>query len=92
MLRFSDPDGTRLELVTGEQSIEPWAEGPIPTRHAIRGIHGVTLLSTDIFVSASVLQTLGFELVGQDDDRVRYRPSGDRATVVVPDSYALAAD
>jgi glyoxalase family protein len=82
VLRFSDPDGTRLELVTGESTVEPWAGGPIPMRHAIRGIHSVTLLSTNAFVTASVLDTLGFELVSQEGDRVRYRAPGDRATVV----------
>jgi glyoxalase family protein len=81
-LRFTDPDGTRLELVTGESPVEPWTEGPVPTEHAIRGIHGVTLLSTNAYVTASVLETLGFELVDQVGDRVRYRAPGDRATVV----------
>lgn len=82
VLRFSDPDGTQLELVTGETSVEPWADGPIPMQHAIRGIHSVTLLSTNVFVTASVLETLGFELIDQEGDRVRYRAPGDRATIV----------
>ena len=82
VLRFGDPDGTHLELVTGESSVEPWAGGPVPTRRAIRGIHGVTLLSASVFVTASVLETLGFDLVDQEGDRVRYRAPGDRATVV----------
>ncbi|WP_135820902.1 VOC family protein [Halostella litorea] len=82
VLRASDPDGTRIELVTGESDVEPWADGPVPAEHAIRGIHGVTLLSTSVYVTASVLETLGFDLVGQAGDRVRYRAAGDRATVV----------
>ena len=82
VLRFHDPDGTRLELVTGESPVEPWASGPVPTQHAIRGIHGVTLLSTSPFVTASVLDTLGFELRKQEGERVRYTTSSDRATVV----------
>ena len=82
VLRFTDPDGTRLELVTGASDVTPWAGGPVPADHAIRGIHGVTLLSTNVYVTASVLETLGFELVEQDGDRVRYRAAGDRATVV----------
>lgn len=82
VLRFSDPDGTPLELVTGESDVEPWADGPVPTEHAIRGIHGVTLLSTNVYVTASVLDTLGFELVSQEGDRVRYQAPGSRATVV----------
>jgi glyoxalase family protein len=82
VLQFADPDGTELELVTGESDVAPWADGPVPTEHAIRGIHGVTLLSTSIFVTASLLETMGFELIAQDGDRVRYRAPGDRATVV----------
>jgi len=82
VLRFTDPDGTDLELVTGESSVEPWADGPVPTQYAIRGIHSVTLLSTNVFVTASVLETLGFDLIDQAGDRVRYRASGDRATVI----------
>jgi len=82
VLRFTDPDGTHLELVTGDSNVEPWADGPVPTTHAIRAIHGVTVLSASIFVTASVLETLGFDLVGQEGDRVRYRASGDRAAVI----------
>jgi glyoxalase family protein len=82
VLRFTDPDGTHLELVTGESSVEPWEGGPVPAHDAIRGIHGVTLLSTSVFVTASVLETLGFDLVDQAGDRVRYRAPGDRATVI----------
>ncbi|WP_460921114.1 VOC family protein [Salinarchaeum chitinilyticum] len=82
VLRFCDPDGTQLELVTGESSVEPWAGGPIPARHAVRGIHSVTLLPSDPYQTASLLETLGFDLVDQAGDRVRYRAAGDRATVV----------
>ncbi|WP_232685844.1 VOC family protein [Halobacterium zhouii] len=81
-LRFRDPDGTRLELVTGESSVEPWDGGPIPVEHAIRGIDGVTLLSASVYVTASLLETLGFDLLDQESDRVRYQAPGDRATVV----------
>ncbi|MFP9193772.1 VOC family protein [Natrialbaceae archaeon A-CW1-1] len=82
VLRVSDPDGTRIELVTGDSPVEPWTGGPVPNRHAIRGLHGVTLLSTDVYVTASVLETLGFELTNQEDDRIRYRAPGDRALVI----------
>jgi len=82
VLRFTDPDGTHLELVTGDSSVEPWQDGPIPAQHAIRGIHSVTIRSVSIYVTASVLDTLGFELVAQEDDRIRYQAPGDRATIV----------
>ncbi|MFP8956451.1 VOC family protein [Natrialbaceae archaeon A-CW3] len=82
VLQATDPDGTHLELVTGDSPVEPWTDGSIPGRHAIRGIHGVTLLSTNVYVTASVLETLGFELEIQEGDRIRYRAPGDRATVI----------
>ena len=82
VLRFTDPDGTQLELVTAESPGEPWDGGPISSRYAVRGIHGVTLLSTNIYVTASVLETLGFDLTDQDGDRIRYQSPGERATVV----------
>ncbi|WP_348612515.1 VOC family protein [Halobaculum rarum] len=81
-LRFEDPSGTRLELVAADQPVEPWTEGSVPERAAIRGIHGVTALPTNPFATASVLDTLGFDLVGEDGDRVRYRAGGDHSTVV----------
>jgi len=82
VLRFTDPDGTQIELVTGESSVEPWTDGPVPPNHAIQGIHSVTLLSMYVYVTASVLETLGFDLVGQEGDRVRYQAPGDRATII----------
>jgi len=82
VLAFSDPDGTQLELVTDDSPAEPWSDGPVPVEHAIRGLHGVTLLSTDVFVTASMLDTLGFDLVDQVGDRVRYQAPGDRAVVI----------
>jgi glyoxalase family protein len=82
VLRFADPDGTRLELVTGESDVKPWVDTSIPEQHAIRGIHGVTLLSANVYVTASMLETLGFELDEQEGDRVRYEAPGERATVV----------
>ncbi|QZP37126.1 VOC family protein [Halobaculum magnesiiphilum] len=81
-LRFEDPSGTRLELVAADQPADPWTDGSVPESAAIRGIHGVTALPTNPFATASVLDTLGLDLVGEDGDRVRYRAGGDHATVV----------
>ncbi|WP_255151867.1 VOC family protein [Halorarius halobius] len=82
LLRFSDPDGTRLELVGTDAPVDPWDEGPVPAEYAIRGIHGVSVLSVDPFQTAGLLETLGFDLEAQAGDRVRYRAPGDHATVV----------
>jgi glyoxalase family protein len=82
LLRFSDPAGTRVELVAADAPVEPYGDGTVPREVAIRGVHGVTALPVDPFQTASVLETLGFENQGQDGRRVRYRVDGPHATVV----------
>nr|WP_245188656.1 VOC family protein [Halarchaeum rubridurum] len=49
---------------------------------AIRGVFGVSVLSVDPYATASVLDTLGYDLLTQDGERVRYRASGDVGAVV----------
>jgi glyoxalase family protein len=82
-LQFTDPDGLPLALVESEAAgvvslderpVEPWTGGELPVEsgRAIRGIHSVTLDSANPFVTARVLEVLGFGLVGQSSDRVRY--------------------
>ncbi|MFC7234736.1 VOC family protein [Halosegnis marinus] len=71
-LPVRDPDGTRLELVTARAHAEPWDGGDVPAEHGIRGVAGVSLLSASPFVTASLLETFGFERGGQEGDRVRY--------------------
>lgn len=75
VLPFRDGDGQPLELVAGRTggTIEPWADGPVPTEHAVRGFHGVTLDSLDPAATAGVLETLGYEPVAEAGDRSRYR-------------------
>lgn len=82
LLRFSDPAGTRVELVAVDAPVEPYGDGTVPREVAIRGIHGVTALPVDPFQTASVLETLGFQNEGQHGRRVRYRVDGPHATVV----------
>ncbi|GAB3414561.1 ring-cleaving dioxygenase [Haloparvum alkalitolerans] len=84
-LRFADPDGTRLELVTTGSSVPPETEGPVPEAHGIRGISGVSLLSVNPYATAGALETLGFERVGQEGDRVRYRATGEARRAVGTD-------
>jgi glyoxalase family protein len=84
--------------VPGESPLEPWASRPVPVESAIRGIHGVTTLPAAPYATAATLETLGFDLWArrpspeapgredgngdQDGTRVRYRASGEAATVV----------
>ncbi|WP_257299108.1 VOC family protein [Haloarchaeobius sp. FL176] len=98
LLGFTGPADTSVELVAAESPVEPWTDGSVPEEHAIRGIHGVTALSANPYATAGMLDTLGFELVGEEPagvesderggeadsegTRVRYRAGGDHATVV----------
>ncbi|WP_200530581.1 VOC family protein [Halorubrum sp. LN27] len=86
-LSVADPSGTRVELVESDADGDPWVGGasatdPVPESAAIRGLYGVTALPADPYGTASVLETLGFEYEAETGDRIRYRASGDRATVV----------
>jgi glyoxalase family protein len=81
-LRFTDPAGVRVELVAADSPVAPWTDGGVPERAAIRGLHGVTLLPVTPYATAGLLETLGFERVGQAGDRIRYRAGGDHAAVV----------
>lgn len=79
---FRDHDGQPLELVTGTSDIDPWTDGPVPAENAIRGFHGVTLDSLAPEETGRVLELLGYDVDGQEDDRTRHRTTGDRAAVV----------
>ena len=52
-----DPDGLLLELVATPRvsGIAPWADGPLPAEHAVRGLHGVTICGRTATRSARFL-------------------------------------
>lgn len=75
MLFLRDPDGLQLELVSTSNA-EPdraWEQGPVPTEHAIRGFHHVTLSENGYQRTASLLtDTLDFKQIGNHGNRFRY--------------------
>ena len=76
VLRFEDPDGLPLELVATEDpsTVRPWAGGPVPERHALRGFHSATLWLGAVAPTAALLtDQLGYTFVGQEGERSRYR-------------------
>jgi len=80
VLTLLDPDGLKLELVAhaGAGETEPWAGGPVPAEHAIRGFHGVTLAEQGYEATAELLsRSLGFELAGEAGNRFRFAAAGD---------------
>ena len=75
MLLLSDPDGLQVELISSPNA-EPdrvWEHGPVPTEHAIRGFHHVTLSENGYERTALLLtETLGFKQIAKEGNRFRY--------------------
>lgn len=74
-LTFADPDGMRLTLVAvpGGEREPAWSDGEISAEHAIRGLHGVTLLVADAVPTGTILtDVLGFTETGREGPTVRY--------------------
>jgi glyoxalase family protein len=65
VLGFDDPDGIRIELVADADAAgtgTPWADGPVPVEHQLRGFYGVTLAVPAVESTARVLEdVLGYE-------------------------------
>ena len=87
VLAFSDPDGLLLELVATPRAAdtEPWSDGPLPSEHAVRGLHGATIWEDGDTGSADFLtRTMEFEPVGEDGNLLRFQ-SGDMGVGTVVD-------
>src|SRR5260221_1370906 len=67
-LPFADPEGQQLELVAddGAPGGTPWAAGPVPAEHQVKGLHGVTLTSLRPHTTAAVRgEAVGFRAAGE---------------------------
>lgn len=76
VLPFKDPDGMGLELIetADPATITHWAAGNVPVDKALRGFHSVTLWLADVEGMGILLtQFLGYEFIGQEGDRYRYK-------------------
>lgn len=74
-LLLKDPDGMTVELVAEaeDRASDKWQEGPVPTEHAIRGLHGVTLLQSGYEDTSDFLATeLDLEKTGEHLGTFRY--------------------
>lgn len=81
-LRFRDPDGMMLALIgldgTDTDAASTWIGSDVPAEHAIRGLHGVTLLLAEAEATAAVLtDVLGLHEVNRGRALVRYAGSAD---------------
>ncbi len=74
LVTLLDPDGLKLELVAhaGAAERQPWAGGPVPERHALRGFHSVALTVRSAEASLALLTDgMGFGLADEGRDRIR---------------------
>ena len=74
-VRFRDPDGTSLALVGGDEAgdASAWAGSEVPVEHAVRGLHGVTLLLREVEATSAILtDVLGFREVAREGSARRY--------------------
>ena len=77
-LRFRDPDGMMLALVgvDGSETEAAWASAEVPAEHAIRGLHGVTLLlETEEATAAILTEVLGLREEAREGNLIRFAGS-----------------
>ena len=79
VLTLRDPDGMVLELVAAPGDTRSGWDGvaSIPSEHAVRGLHAITLSERLLEPSAQMLtDLLGMSLSGEDGDRARFAMAG----------------
>jgi glyoxalase family protein len=75
VIRFTDPDGLLLELVSSahELEVQPWLESTVPAKHSIRGLHSVSAALEGYERTAKLLtDTLGYQLLQEMGNRFRF--------------------
>jgi len=86
VLPFADQDGMALALVgvADAENESSWSNGDVPSEHAIRGFHGVTLLLDSEQKTAAILtDVLGFREAGREGAVLRFTAAGDTKGSVV---------
>lgn len=74
VLRVGDADGLRIELITSREldDVDLAGESAVPRKFAIHGFHAPTLEMKRFARSEKLLQTLGFELLAEENGRRRF--------------------
>ncbi|HEY0293680.1 MAG TPA: ring-cleaving dioxygenase, partial [Hansschlegelia sp.] len=91
VIPFRDPDGMRLALVAvpGAEAEAGWSGGDVPSEHAIRGFHGVTLMLDKAEPTAAILtDVLGFAETAREGSIIRLK-AGDTPIGGVVDLRAV---
>ncbi len=79
VLRFDDPSGLWFELVASDRDARPpWTGNGVTEAHAIRGLHGVTMMVRELEPTLALMTgLLGYAVVGEAGDRLRVGAGGD---------------
>ncbi|MGE5208277.1 MAG: ring-cleaving dioxygenase [Alphaproteobacteria bacterium] len=75
VIRLLDPDGLLIELIAANSGghIEPWADGPVPAEHALRGFHSVSMALEGYERTARLFtESFGYRLIDQSGNRFRF--------------------
>ncbi len=86
VLTFRDPDGMVIDLVAAPGDTRSGWDGvsSIPSDHAVRGLHAVTLSERLLEPSAQMLtDMLGMQLGGEEGDRARFTMAGGASGALV---------
>jgi len=79
-LPLADPHGLRVALVESKQTVSrhftPWAEGPVPAEHQIRGLYGARIWERDLAPTGAFLAVMGFDRLDAADGWTRYGFAG----------------
>lgn len=83
VVTFDDPHGLHLEIVERQQGeANTWEMGDITSEVAIKGFGGATLYTTNSEKTIELLETvMGFERVGEENDLMRLRATGELGNV-----------
>jgi len=74
-IAFRDRDGLLLGLVATEEATVrgAWADGPVPSEHAIHGVHAVTLWEESLErTEQALVEGLGFRRADSEDQTTRF--------------------
>jgi len=79
VLTLADPDGMKIELVAHAEAsaAHPPRFSDVPSEHAIRGFHGVTMLQLDATETAATLAFMGFHQIAAEGNRLRFASPAD---------------
>jgi glyoxalase family protein len=75
LVSLRDPDGMRIEIVGSRDAtdIPGWDYGPVPSEHAVRGVHAVTIWTERPAETIALVEgPLGMRRVASEDSVTRY--------------------